>query len=68
MELKLLKEFETNQCVVKVYDTGFMVDYHNIYMIKSTHKKSGKVNVRFGNKNQIDGIVKTYHIERRFEL
>lgn len=68
MALKLIEEFETTQCTIKVYDTGFMVDYHNIYMVKSYHHKNGKTNVRFGNKTQVKGIVKTYKKEKRFEL
>lgn len=67
-KMKLVEEFKTCQCEVKVYDTGFEVDFYHIYMIKSHRSKSGKVNTRFGTKSQIKGIIKTYNKEKRFTL
>ena len=37
-------------------------------MIKSRHRKGGKITTRFGTKGQIDSIVKTYKKETRFKL
>ena len=37
-------------------------------MIKSRHRKDGKITTRFGTKGQIDSIVKTYKKETRFKL
>ena len=67
-KMKLIDDFETCQCEVKVYDTGFQVDFYHIFMIKSHHNKSGKITTRFGTKGQIDSIVKTYRKETRFKL
>ena len=68
--MELVKEFETCQCTVKVYDTGYCVDFLKIYCIKSFHHKNGKVVTRFGSKAQVDGMVKTYNLElkKRFTL
>ena len=66
--MKKVKEFSTNQCEVEIYDTEYQADFCKIYMIKSIHRKRGKVNIRFGTKSQIDSIVKTYRKETRFKL
>ena len=68
MFMKLVKEFETNQCRVYVYDTGFAVDYDHIYCIRSYHKNNDKVLTRFGTRQQVESIVATYRIEKEFEL
>ena len=67
-KMKLIDDFETCQCEIKVYDTGFEVDFYHIYMIKSHHNKSGKITTRFGTKAQIKSIIKTYNREKRFKL
>lgn len=66
--MKLIKEFQTVQCVVKIYDTGLIVDFCRIYCIKSFHNKGGKVTTRFGTKAQIKSYVNTYNTEKRFTL
>ena len=58
--MELVKEFETTQCVVKVYNTGFCVDWYHIYCITSYHKKNGNTLTRFGNIEQIESILRTY--------
>lgn len=58
--MEQVKEFETNQCTIKVWDTGWCVDYYHIYCIKSYHRKNGKVVTRFGTQAQIEGILRTY--------
>lgn len=65
---KLIEEFETCQCAVYIYDTGYVMDTFRIYCVKSLHHKTGKVLVRFGTKAQVDGIIKTYKKEKRFSL
>ena len=64
----LIQELETSQCTVKVFDTGWSVDFYKIYCIKSYHHKNGKVTTRFGTKAQIKSILKTYKPERKFKL
>lgn len=66
--LKLVKEFETSQCVVRVYDTGWCVDYYHIFCIKSYHKKTKKILTRFGTTAQVEQILKTYKKEGKFKL
>lgn len=66
--MKEINTFETAQCIVVVFNTETKWDNIEIWGIKSFHKKSKKIKVRFGTKKQIDGIVKTYHQEKRFEL
>ena len=66
--MRLVESFTTTQCDVEVYDTGYEIDFYQIYMIKSYHRKIGKCVVRFGTKAQINQIIKTYHLEKRFKL
>lgn len=67
-KMKLKKEIETKACFLKVYDTGFIVDFYHIFAIKSIHKKTGKVLMRFGSASQVNQILNTYHLEKRFKL
>lgn len=66
--MKLIREFKTTQCDISIFDTLFNVEWLEIYCIKSLHIKSGKATIRFGTKDQIESIIKTYHLERRFRL
>lgn len=66
--MKKIQEFSTNQCEVEVYDTEILVEFWRVFMIKSRHRKDGKITTRFGTKGQIDSIVKTYKKETRFKL
>ena len=66
---RYIDQFETNQCHVSVMKTRMEDNYGNLlYIITSTHKKDGKVLVRFGTKSQIDQMIKTYKKEKKFEL
>lgn len=56
----VIESFETAQCSVFVCDTGLEAFGEKIYACCSVHKCSGIHNIRFGNKTQIDGMVKTY--------
>lgn len=67
-EPKLLFTFDTCQCLVKVYDTNYEVDFCSIYMVKSHHLKNGKVLIRFGTKAQVQSILNTYKMDKRFSL
>lgn len=62
------QEFETAQCIIRVFDTGFCVDYYHIYCVKSYHKKTKKIVTRFGTETQIKSMLKSYHKEKRFKL
>lgn len=66
--MELIEEFDTTQCHITVHDTGWCVDYYHIYVLKSYHKKSGKILTKFGTKDQIDGMIRTYKGERKFVL
>ena len=66
--MRLVESFTTTQCDVEVYDTGYEIDFYQIYMIKSYHRKIGKCVTRFGSKAQINQIIKTYNLEKRFKL
>ena len=67
-EKEVIKEFETAQCTVKVFDTGWCVDFYHVYCIKSFHHKNGNVVTRFGTKAQIDAMIRSYKREKRFTL
>ena len=60
--------FETAQCTIEVFDTGFCVDNYRIYCVKSHHHKINKTVTRFGNEEQVKGMIKTYRPEKRFVL
>ena len=64
----LINSFETAKCKVEIFDTQFTYDLFKVYCVKSLHKASGKVNIRFGTMAQVKQIVNTYHLERRFKL
>jgi len=66
--MKLIREFKTTQCDISIFDTEYKVEWLEIYCIKSLHRKSGKATIRFGTQAQIEGIIKTYHLEKRFKL
>lgn len=66
--MKVIRTFKTTQCEITIFDTEYKVEWYEIYCIKSLHRKSGKAIVRFGTKNQIESIIKSYHLERRFKL
>lgn len=55
-----VEEFETTQCVVRVYDTGWSVDCYHIYCIKSYHKRTKSILTRFGTEAQVKSIITTY--------
>lgn len=62
------KEIETRNCKLKVLDTGYTFNFARIYCLQSCHKKTGKVLIRFGTKAQIQQMLNTYHLEKRFKL
>ena len=66
--MKLLKEFCTTQCDIKLYDTEFKADLLKIYCIKSFHRSTQKTLTRFGTKKQIDSMLKPYNLKKRFTL
>lgn len=66
--MRVIGSFYTTQCDVAIYDTDIQIDKIKVYMIKSYHRETRKVLTRFGTKAQIDSIVKTYRIDRRFKL
>ena len=56
----LLKSFITSGVLVNVYHTEHTIIDVPVYCITTHHVKSDKFLVRFGTKNQINSILKTY--------
>jgi len=57
---QLIDSFDTCQCTVFVVDTGMTCFCEKIYAIISIHKCSDKINIRFGNKTQVEGMANVY--------
>ena len=57
---EVIETFETNQCTIIVLKLAYKFADEDIYCIISIHKNEGKINTRFGNKTQMEGIVNTY--------
>lgn len=66
--IKKIKEFETNQCIVTVYDTGIVLFNEQLFVVQSLHKNNGNLNTRFANEKQLKNLISTYHIEKEFSL
>ena len=66
--MKLISSFTTAQCDIIILDTELTFEDLKIYCIKSYHRYKQEVNVRFGNKLQIEGMVNSYHLNKRFAL
>ena len=66
--IKKIKEFETNQCIVTVYDTGTVLFNEQLFVVQSLHKNNGNLNTRFANEKQLKNLISTYHIEKEFSL
>lgn len=56
----LLETFTTVKCQVFVIDTGLEKFGEKIYCCISVRNKDDSQNIRFGNKTQIDAMVRTY--------
>lgn len=65
--MKIL-EFISNQCQVTVYKEDFRFNDEDLYVIVSYHNKTGKVNTRYGNKLQIEGMINCYQNMRPKEF
>ena len=57
---QVIDSFETDRCSVFIIDTGLTVFGEKIYSCVSIHKFKEIINVRFGNKTQIESMSKTY--------
>ena len=68
IRLYLEKDFMTKQCNVMVFSTDTQIFGDTVWCIVSRHLNNDDVNVRFGNYEQIESIINTYHIERQFKL
>lgn len=66
--IKKIKEFETNQCIITVYDTGIVLFNEQLFVVQSLHKNNGNLNTRFANEKQLKNLISTYHIEKEFSL
>ena len=66
--IKKIKEFETNKCIVSVYDTEIVLFDEHLFVVQSLHKNNGNLNTRFANEKQLKNLISTYHIEKEFSL
>lgn len=66
--IKKIKEFETNKCIVTVYDTGMILFDEQLFVVQSLHKNNDNLNTRFANEKQLKNLISTYHIEKEFSL
>ena len=57
--MKIL-EFNSNQCQCVVYKFDFRFNDEYLYCIVTKHNKTGRVNTRYGNKLQMEGIINNY--------
>ena len=57
--MKIL-EFNSNQCQCTVYKMDFKFNGEELYCIVSYHNATGKVNTRYGNKLQMEGMINNY--------
>ena len=64
----LERDFMTVQCNVMVFQTDVQIFGDMVYCIVSRHLNNDDVNVRFGNREQINSIVNTYVIQKEFKL
>lgn len=58
--MKKITDFNTSQCKCTLYETEWMFNGERVYCIVTWHNATGKVNTRFGNKLQMQGILATY--------
>ena len=58
--MKFIKSLDTVKCTICVYDTEMEFMNTKIYCIASYHRCNGELNVRFGNKEQIESMVNSY--------
>ena len=57
---KVIDSFETAICTVFVIDCGFDIFTEHLYSVVSIYKYKNKVNIRFGNKTQMESMVNCY--------
>jgi len=62
--MKIL-EFTSNQCQCTVYKMDWIFNGENVYCIVTYHMNNGKVNTRYGNKLQMEGIINTYQCMKK---
>ena len=60
MILELLEVYDTCQCKLYFYKTRAIVMNECLFVLVSIHKNKEKINVRFGNRCQIDTMLKSY--------
>ena len=66
--LKLIRDFMTNRCNVMLCDCDCEILGEHLYAVISRHLDHDGINIRFGNKVQVESIIDTYHIEKEFHL
>ena len=59
-DFKLVCDFLTKQCNIMIFDTNIEMFEEKIYCIASRHLNDLSVNIRFGNKQQVESIIKSY--------
>lgn len=66
--LTLIRDFMTKQCNIMVCDCDSAILGEKMYCVISRHINDDKINIRFGNKKQIENMINSYIIEKEFEL
>lgn len=58
-KLSPIKVYDTNQCVLYVHPI-FSYNHSLVYVIRSVHKNTNKITVRYGSYDQIQSMLNTY--------
>lgn len=61
---QVIDSFETNRCTVFIIKTSATIFFEDVYACVSIHKDKEYVNIRFGNKTQIEAMARVYVRER----
>ena len=62
-KLKLVREFDTKMCEVRIYESDFEVLNEKLYVISTFAKNNKVLTIRFGNFIQTNSIIRTYYRE-----
>ena len=67
-KMKLINQLQTNNTLIQVWLSEVEINNEKLYVIITSNKFTGKTYTRFGNKVQMDSIIKTYRLEKEFTL
>ena len=68
----LLDSIDTSRIILQVWGTQFAIAVphceERLFVIRTYHKKKDKCTIRYGNRTQVNSILKAYKKEKRFHL